>query len=107
MNVTQTSQIIDLLNVEQPLRAIANNLRSIQRWRNIMNMRLISDSEIQQRQTDVRNGAQQARHSFSISGIRQLIGSTFIALGTAMHEVSDDRRETPFVKPTAMPAHNL
>lgn len=72
-----------------------------------MTMRYISNFEIQQRQNEVRDGARQARHSFSVSGIRQLIGSTFIALGTRLHGLGEDRPATRLVKPTAMPAHSL
>lgn len=72
-----------------------------------MNMRFISDSEIQQRHEDVRNGAHRARHSFTVSGVCQLFGNTFIALGMRMYSLGEKRREAPIVKPTAMPAHSL
>lgn len=47
-----------------------------------MNSRFITTSEIAARQLQVRTEAHRARHSFTISGVRQLVGSTFIALGT-------------------------
>lgn len=71
-----------------------------------MNTRLITESEIAQRQLEVRQGAYRARHAFTISGIRQLIGSTFIALGMRMHGECESRR---FAQPqaTVVPQHSV
>ncbi len=65
-----------------------------------LNTRLITQSEIAQRQYEVRKGAYRARHAFTISGVRQLIGSTFIALGTYLHGKSETRYE-PVITPVS------
>lgn len=71
-----------------------------------MNTRLITESEIAQRQLEVRQGAYRARHAFTISGVRQLIGSTFIALGTRLHGQCENRRlQNP--KTASVPAHGV
>lgn len=60
-------------------------------------------SEVAQRQLQVRQGAQHARHAFTISGVRQLIGNTFIALGTHLHGKSESRHR-PIVEPVSATA---
>lgn len=71
-----------------------------------MNTRLITESEIVQRQFEVRQGAYRARHGFTIAGMRQLIGSTFIALGTRLHGQCENRRlQNP--QTTSVPAHGV
>lgn len=68
-----------------------------------MNIRHISQSEIAERQLQVRLGAYRARHAFSISGIRQLIGNTIIALGTQVSGNSQANR-TPMSNPVSATA---
>lgn len=69
-----------------------------------MTMRFITEIEILQRQQEVRNGARRARTSFSVAGIRQLIGNTFIAMGTRMNG-QDTSRRTPNRQTATVPAH--
>lgn len=68
-----------------------------------LNTRYISQSEIAERQFQVRYGAHRARHAFSITGIRQLFGNTLIALGTQLHGTCERRRQTA-VEPMAATA---
>jgi hypothetical protein len=56
-----------------------------------MNTRYISDSEIRQRQQQIRTSAHAARYTWTIAGLRQLLGSTFIALGTHIHGCMEKR----------------
>lgn len=71
-----------------------------------MTMRLITESEIAQRQHEVRVGAHRARNSFTIAGIRQLVGNTFIALGTRLHGAADTARNVE-PRPATIPAHGV
>lgn len=64
-----------------------------------MNTRLITNSEIRQRQEDIRHGAWQARHNMSIIGIRQLLGNTFIAMGVSIYGCMEKRREQSVIPP--------
>ena len=80
--------------------------RSAFRGERTMNTRLITESEIAQRQFEVRQGAYRARHSFTISGVRQLIGSTFIALGMRLQGECESRRFAN-TQPTAVPQHSV
>lgn len=61
-----------------------------------MNHRLITDAEIAERQLQVRRDAYRARHAFNIAGVRQLVGNTFIALGTRV--VGKCESTTPIVR---------
>lgn len=72
-----------------------------------MNMQLITETEILQRQLDVRSGAYQARNSFTIPGVRQLFGNTFIALGMRMHGRGEKCREALSKKPGIMPVRGI
>lgn len=72
-----------------------------------MNGRYISEIEINQHQQNVRIGAYRARNAFTISGVRQLLGNTFIAIGMGVHGRSETCRETLSKKPGTMPAHGV
>lgn len=50
-----------------------------------LNTRFITESEIQQRQSQICTDARRARNAFSISGVRQLFGNTLIALGEKLN----------------------
>ncbi|MCA9833999.1 MAG: hypothetical protein KC435_08645 [Thermomicrobiales bacterium] len=50
-----------------------------------MSIRYIDTTEITQRQEDVRKAAQQARTTWTISGIRRQLGSTLMAFGAWLH----------------------
>ena len=85
-----------------------DNIRTSSHFRGEMtlDMRLITQSEIAQRQLQVRTDAHRARHAFTLSGVRQLIGNTFIALGMRMHGENESRRiEAP--RRTSVPAHGV
>lgn len=69
-----------------------------------LNGRYITDFEIAQRQLDIRRGAQSARTGLTLTGVRQLIGNTLIALGTMLHGPTSERT---VVKPAVLPAHSL
>jgi hypothetical protein len=56
-----------------------------------MNTRYISDTEIAQRQQQIRTSARAARYTWTVAGLRQLLGSTFIALGTHIHGCMEKR----------------
>lgn len=72
-----------------------------------LNTRLIMQSEITQRQQNIRYGANAARNGFTLSGIRQLFGNTFIAMGMLVHGRNEKCLETLSKKPTAMPVRAL
>lgn len=72
-----------------------------------MTIRYITETEIRQRQLEVRTGAHRARNSFSIAGMRQLIGNTLIAMGMQMQGRGESRREAAATKPASMPAHGV
>lgn len=59
-----------------------------------MNTRYISESEISQRQQHIRSSARAARYTYTVTGLRQLFGSTFIALGTRIHGCMEKRPAT-------------
>lgn len=71
-----------------------------------LNTRLITESEIAQRQLEVRQGAYRARHAFTIAGIRQLFGSTFIALGMRLQGECENRRIAT-TQPAVVPQHGV
>lgn len=56
-----------------------------------MNTRYIAESEIAQRQQHIRTSARAARYTYTVTGLRQLLGSTFIALGTRIHGCMEKR----------------
>lgn len=59
-----------------------------------MNVRLITEEEIIERQQAVRSSFQQSQEAISVSGMRQTMGSALIALGHRIHGKLEDRRET-------------
>lgn len=58
-----------------------------------MNLRLITNHEIIEKQDSLRSGYLRSRNGFSIQGIRRSAGSTFIALGQKIHGRCEERRE--------------
>lgn len=58
-----------------------------------MNVRLITQNEIAARQQNLRSTFLQTQKGFSITGIRRLMGSTFIAMGHKIHGRCSQRRE--------------
>lgn len=86
-----------------------NLLRRRSHFRGEMHVstRLITQSEIDQRQLSIRQGAHAARNGFTLSGLRQLFGNTFIALGQLVHGRNEKCLETLSKKPTAMPVRGL
>lgn len=50
-----------------------------------MNHRYIFNSEVRHHQQIIRQDVHHARLSFSVSGVRQLIGNTLIALGELLY----------------------
>lgn len=54
-----------------------------------MNARLITPREIAERQHSIRIGYQRSHTSFTVAGIRRLIGNTIIAMGTMIHGTRD------------------
>lgn len=63
------------------------------RGESTVNLRYITYNEILERQMQVRCEAHRARHAFSVTGIRHLVGNTIIALGTHLHGKSETRYE--------------
>lgn len=59
-----------------------------------MNVRLITQNEIIERQQSVRTGYRRTQQGFSITGIRQLMGSSFIAMGQKIYGRCEERRES-------------
>ena len=57
-----------------------------------MNVRLITQNEIADRQQNLRASYLSTQNGFSISGIRRLMGSTFIAMGQKIQGRCDERR---------------
>lgn len=72
-----------------------------------LNTRLITQLEITQRQHDLRYGASAARNGFTLPGLRQLFGNTFIALGMLVHGRNEKCLETLSKKRMAMPVRAL
>lgn len=58
-----------------------------------MNVRLITQNEISERQQSLRSNYLRTQNGFSIEGIRRQMGSTFIALGQKIHGRCEQRRE--------------
>lgn len=58
-----------------------------------MNLRTITQDEINERQQFIRTGYRQTKKSFSVGGIRHLIGSSFIAFGEKIYGRCEARRE--------------
>lgn len=94
MIYTTLTPIIAVPKSGRTLLTTRDNKRSFLRGEQTLNTRLITESEIAERQLQVRHGAHRARHAFTVSGVRQLIGNTFIALGTHLHGKSETRRKT-------------
>lgn len=69
-----------------------------------MNTRFITEQEILARQAEIRAGAYRARHAFSISGVRHLIGNTFIAMGMLLHGTGEKRQQLTDTSPQAIAA---
>lgn len=57
-----------------------------------MNLRLITQSEITERQQNLRTNYLNTQNGFSVTGIRRLMGSTFIAMGHKIHGRCEERR---------------
>lgn len=93
MLYTTTTPIHVVPENGHPLPTKLFDQRSFLRGEQTLNNRLITQSEIVERQLQVRQGAHHARHAFTVSGVRQLIGNTIIALGTLLHGKSETRRE--------------
>lgn len=57
-----------------------------------MNVRLITQNEIADKQQDLRTNYLRTQTGFSIVGIRRLMGSTFIAMGEKIQGRCERRR---------------
>ena len=71
-----------------------------------MNTRLITTAEIEQRQQDLRIAAHRARTEMTLTGLRQLIGSTFIAMGTRLYGCMEQKQQIG-MPADAVPARGL
>lgn len=58
-----------------------------------MNLRTITQDEIIEHQQFIRTGYHRTKESFSVGGIRHLIGSSFIAFGEKIYGRCEARRE--------------
>ena len=58
-----------------------------------MNVRLITQEEVAERQQALRTNYLHTKNGFSVTGIRRLMGSTFIAMGEKMQGRCEERRE--------------
>ena len=58
-----------------------------------MNVRLISEAEILERQQFVKAGYQRTQQVFSVAGIRHLMGNSVIAMGQWIYGRCEERRE--------------
>lgn len=94
MIFTTAKPTIAVPNEGHMLPSVTNIQSSHFRGEMTLNTRLIMQSEIAQRQFQVRQEAYRARHAFTVAGVRQLIGNTIIALGTQLHGKSETRHET-------------
>lgn len=72
-----------------------------------MNVRLITQDEIEERQQAVRSGYQETQNRFSISGIRRLMGSTVIAMGHKIHGRCEERRDSLTRAASLKPARGI
>lgn len=59
-----------------------------------MNVRLITQEEVAERQQALRTSYLHTQNGFSVTGIRRLMGSTFIAMGEKIQGRCEERRAT-------------
>lgn len=57
-----------------------------------MNVRLITQEEVAERQQSLRTSYLRTQTGFSVTGIRRLMGSTFIAMGEKIQGRCEERR---------------
>lgn len=58
-----------------------------------MNLRMITNDEIVEHQNFVRNSYHRTQESFTIAGLRRLMGNSLIAMGQKIHGRCEARRE--------------
>lgn len=73
----------------------------------MMNVRLITQNEIADRQQNLRTSYLQTQSGFTVSGIRRLMGSTFIAMGQKIHGRCEQRREARIQASPLKPARGI
>lgn len=59
-----------------------------------MNTRIITDAEIAEKQQAIGNEFHRSQTTFSIAGVRHLVGSTIIAMGERVYGRIEECRET-------------
>ena len=72
-----------------------------------MNVRLITQNEIADRQQYLRSTYLNTQHGFSVSGFRRLMGSTFIAMGQKIQGRCDERRAARVMVSPLKPARGI
>ena len=72
-----------------------------------MNTQIITAAEIAARQQAIRNDFRRSQTTFSVAGVRHLLGSTIIAVGERIYGRLEDCRETASVAPKAAPARGM
>lgn len=73
----------------------------------MMNVRLITQNEIADRQQHLRNTYLKTQNGFTISGIRRLLGSTFIAMGQKIEGRCEQRRRALIQSSPLKPARGI
>lgn len=72
-----------------------------------MNTRLITNSEIIDRQQAITNDFRRSQTTFSVAGVRHLVGNTIIAMGLRVHGRLEECRETTALAPKSEPARGI
>lgn len=72
-----------------------------------MNTRLITNYEIAQKQQDIHHDFRRSQATFTIPGVRRLVGNTFIALGERIYGRLEDCRQTAQLPRKAAPVGGI
>lgn len=72
-----------------------------------MNTRLITNRDIAERQEAIANDFRRSQTTFSIAGVRHLLGNTIIAFGVRIHGRLEERRDTAVLPRRAQTARGI
>jgi hypothetical protein len=72
-----------------------------------VNTRLITTAEIVAKQQTISNDFRRCQTTFSVAGVRRLVGNTIIAMGEHVYGRIEECRETAGVAPKAAPARGI
>ncbi len=72
-----------------------------------MNTRFITNREIEDKQLSISTDFRRSQSTFTIPGLRHLMGNTIIALGLRIHGCLEERRDTPVLPRRAQTARGI